>query len=355
MLNGGKDSSPLIEIDVGGEIQAVAFTANGDYVVGGGAKGLGVWRVEDGKPMAAMAARDVRCLGVSQDGRWIAAGTVDGDLSVWDTETFEKVFSHKDDHLILAVDFSPDSTRLVVGQNHHTGPSVWDVRTRKKVLTLEQGTTVAKYSPQGDRIATATPFSVRVCDSDDGHLLMHIPVKVTPSCNTGLLWLNDHLFLVSGSTIKECEASTGSIVSEWSVLDTNATSSIALPQHGKFIAYSANRTVTFWDTSTLAQLGVMQHTQIIYSIALSPDDRFLAIGGESGKIAIKSLSRITVCIVFLWILPGLNNFLVPLVFPNRIQSRCLVYIPPSRNLTFGSTTLRCIHGSTISSRMRTRY
>ena len=355
MLTIGQEGSPLTEINADSDIRAVTFTPNGKYIVGGGEDGIGVWRVEDGKQMATMAARDVQCLAVSQDGRWIAAGTFDAYVFVWDATTLEQCFAYKDDQSILAVDFSPDSTRLLVGQNHHTGLSVWDVPTRKKVLTLEHPfTTVAKYSPQGDRIATATDDSVRVWDSDDGHLLVHIPMEVTPFFNTGLLWLNNHLFVVSGSTIKQLEASSRSIVSEWPVPSSDSHSCIALPRHREFIVYSTNDTVTFWDTSTHAQLGLIQHPQAI-SVALSPDDRFLAIGGKSGGIIIRSVSRIRVSIVSLWIMANLNNFLVPLVFPNRIQSHYLVYIQPSRSLTFKSTTLRSIHGNAISSRTRTRY
>ena len=110
MLTVEQEGSTLIKIDSGHSICAVAFSANGEYIVGGGG-GLGVWRVEDGKQMATMAARGVLSLAVSKDGRWIAAGTLDGEVSVWDAETFEKVFTHKDANDILAVDFSPDSTR----------------------------------------------------------------------------------------------------------------------------------------------------------------------------------------------------------------------------------------------------
>ena len=296
-------------------MRAVTFTANGEYIVGGSHDGLGVWRVEDGKQMATMKVGLIRCLAVSQSGRWIAAGTNDCNVFVWDAETFEEVFSQKEDHLILAVAFSPDSPRLLVGQNdYRTGPSVWDVPTRKKVLTLERGNRVVKYSPQGDRIATATFDSVRVCDSDDGHMLVQIPVKVTPPFNTGLLWLNNHLFVVSGSTCKQLEASTGSTVSEWPIPTSGDYSCIAIVQHGEFIAYSTNDTVTFWDTSTHAQLGLIPQPQRINPIALSPHERLLAIGGAGGKITIRSLSRVTVSIAFLWIIANLNNFLVPLVF-----------------------------------------
>ena len=55
MLTIGKESSPPIEIDGGKEIWAVAFAANGEYIVGGGeGYGVGVWQVEDGKQMATL-------------------------------------------------------------------------------------------------------------------------------------------------------------------------------------------------------------------------------------------------------------------------------------------------------------
>jgi WD40 repeat protein len=298
--NRGQEDSPLIEINGGSDIWTVAFAANGEYIVGSGSDGLGVWRVEDGKRMATMAAGDVNCLAVSKDGRWIA-----DDASVWDAKTFEKVFTHRsreeeDPNDILGVDFSPDSTRLLVAPKNHTA-TVWDIAARNKVLTLHSKgwMRAAKYSPQGDRIATATRESVRVWDSNDGRLLVDIPVKVSPLFNTGLIWSNNHLFVVSDSTIEQLEASTGSTVSKLTVADTNDISSIALPKHGEFIVYSTIDTVTFWDTSTHTQLGLIQHPQIIHSIAHSPDERFLAIVGLGGKITIRSLSRITVSTVFL--------------------------------------------------------
>ena len=286
----GQEGSLLTEISGGSDIWTVAFAANGENIVGGG-DGLGVWRVNDGKEMAAKGVWGVRSLAVSQDGRWIAAGTMLGHVFVWDAQTLEKIFTHNQDLAdTLAVDFSPDSTRLVTASKNRT-VTVWDVAARQKVLTLDHGSWVvaAKYSPQGDRIATATFESVRVWDSNDGRLLVDIPVQVTPLFNTGLLWFNNHLFVVSDSTIKQFEASTGSTISDWSVPDDTVSSCIALPQHGDCIAYATNDTVTFLDTSTHAQLGSIQHTESIRSIVPSPDDRFLAVGGNSGKIAIKDL------------------------------------------------------------------
>ena len=110
MLTVRQECSPLIEINGSSKIKAVTFTANGEYIVGGG-DGLRVWRL-DGKQMATMAARDVNCLAVAKDGRWIAAGTRFGYVFVWDAKTFERVFSHWEDLSdVTGVDFSLDSAR----------------------------------------------------------------------------------------------------------------------------------------------------------------------------------------------------------------------------------------------------
>ena len=201
--------------------------------------------------MGRFAGYVSECLAVSKDGRWIAGGTMFGEVIVWDAKTFKKVFSHRDDAKnINGADFSPDSTRLISASRDGT-VTIWDITSRKRVQTLEHTgsgwVTAAKYSPQGDRIATATFGSVRVWDSNNGRLLQ---VGSTSLYDTGLLWFSNHLFTMSDSKIKQIEASTGSAFSEWPVSKCDHFSCIALPEHGEFIACSTRRIVTFWDTAT---------------------------------------------------------------------------------------------------------
>ena len=314
MLTVGQEGSPHIEVNVGSDVRAMAFAANGEYLVSGGRGAVRVWGVEDGKQMATMPVEHVRCLAVSKDGRWIAAGTFYGEVIVWDAKTYKKAFNTEDDHSINGVDFSPDSTRLVAA-SHNKKAIIWDIATRKRAQTLDHRNivTAVKYSPQDNRIATATLISVQVWDGNTGRLLVDISVKVTPWYNTGLLWFNDSLFVISDSKIKQIEASTGSTVSEWP--DPDGSSCIALPKFGGFIAYSTQRTITFWSTATHTQFGLIHHPRDIRSIAVSRDDRFLAIGGREGKITINSLSRITVSFISRWIVVHMNSFLAPIMFP----------------------------------------
>ena len=296
-----------------------------------------MWRVEDGKQVATMDARDVQCFAVSQDGRWIAAGTGHGDIIVWDAETREQGFKYDDDHhhTVRSLHFSPDSTRLLSASSSAT-VSIWDVATHERVQTLRHDESAwmiaAKYSPQGDRIATATPDAIRVWDSNDGRLLLDIKLNVLGSFNSCLLWHNNHLLATSSdSKIKEFEASTGSAVSEWPVPYSNAFSCIARPKGGTSIAYSTKRTVTLWDTSTHTQLGHFQYPQDTRAIAVSPDDQFLAIGVEHGRIIVNSLSHVAVSIVFGW---GFAYEHLSFSASHRIQYLCLVYTPHSTSQTF---------------------
>ncbi|KAF8439821.1 hypothetical protein L210DRAFT_2180819 [Boletus edulis BED1] len=282
-------STMTVEIDTGSGLHTVVFLENGEHLMSGSEAGVRVWRVTDGKELATMEASQVNSVAVSNDGSRIAAGTENGEVFVWNTETYEQVYLDRE-NIHSGVDLSPDATRLVSASSN----SIWDIATGERVLLLDHDDghcIAAKYSPQGDQIATLTAARdrVRVYDSIDGHLLVDIKVKVT----AGPLWLNNHLLVVSDSKIKEFDTSTGSVVSEWPAPESEFFSCIALPKHGTLIAYSTRRAVTFRDTSTHTQHSPIQYSQDISSIALSPDARFLAIGGKGGKIIIESLSHIT--------------------------------------------------------------
>ena len=309
ILTVGQERSLPTKINASRNLRAVTFSANGKHLLSGGRdQNVQMWRVQNGQREATIEAKDVCCLAVSKNGKWIAGGGRKGEVFVWDAETYTTVWKHEEDSwisedddfssdswIIEDVDFSRDSVKLVSGSRNCTA-TIWDVASGKRIRTLhhKQGLIAAKFSSYGNRIATATSQSVQVWDSKDGHLLfVDIPLTV-PSLYNGLRWFNNHIFVISYNTIKQLDASTGSTVSEWPVPNSNNYSCIAVPRHDNFIAYSTSRSVTFWDTSTHLQIGLVEHTEDIRSIALSLDNRSLVIGGCHGTIITEGLSHITV-------------------------------------------------------------
>lgn len=287
---------------------ASTFTANSEHLVSGGDEGVRVWRVDDGRHIATMKAAGVRCLAVSKDNTWIAAGTDMGEVVVWDAKTYGRVFTEWGSLSLHSIDFSPDATRFVTASEDGR-VTVWDLSTGQRVHThhhyeLEpesDGLLAARYSPQGDRIATATWESIRVYDSNDGHVLGDYPVTLSTH---HLVWLDDsHLLVVSDEdTIKQLDASTGSTVLEWTDPHRRSISCIVvLPRHGRStVAYSADGTVALWDSSTRTQHDIIHETREILGIDISPDDQSLAIVLSDRKVVIKSLSRIAVSVTFFW-------------------------------------------------------
>ncbi|KAG8216032.1 hypothetical protein J3R82DRAFT_8028 [Butyriboletus roseoflavus] len=296
MLTVGLDRAPPTEISTGSPIRAVVFTANGEFLVSGDKEAVRVWRLADNQLVGTMKAKDVRSIAVSKDNRWIVAGKSWGETTVWEfRQPFKEVFTHDDNgHTVTSVDFSPDSTRLVTASGSRAA-LVWDVASRKVVvgpLEHQYWVIAAKFSPQGDRIATATLLrdSVRVYNSLNGSLLADIPVKVTPYYNTGLLWpAGERIFIVSDNTIKQINASTKSVVPEWSVPADSNYSCIVSSKSGEPIIYSAGFTIMLCDSSTRTPHPLIELPQDAHSIALSPNSQFLAIGGGEGKISFKSI------------------------------------------------------------------
>lgn len=281
----------------------IIFSANGEYLVSGDEEAVRVWRVAGGMEVGSMGACDVRSIAISKDGRFIAGGTELGIVTVWDSDTRETIFTHKEDSRTVTkvVDFSPDSdsTQLVIiaSSNCHT-VTVWDLASQKQILGLphdQLAVVAAKYSPQGDRIATActNPGSIRVYDSRSGELFVNILTNVAahPSHNSGLTWSSDgqYLFVIADSKIKQIRVSTGTAATEWPIHDHQSYTCIAPSKYGEFIAYSSSRTVNVLDTLTGKLSQVIKHDQDIDSIALSPDGRFLASATENGKISVRSL------------------------------------------------------------------
>ena len=205
---------------------------------------------------------------------------------------------------MYAVDVAPDCTRFATGTSAGKA-NIWSITTRERLVgPLELGSFVSsiRFSPDGERIATVYEEdpSIHIFNSRNGDQLISIEniMSITASPLTPIAWSIDgeRLFATSeDSKIKSFDASTGSQLAEWKIHDNDDPTRmcIAVAANNTFIACSAGRFVSFWDASTHIQIGIVENSENIKSIALSPDGGRLASGSKaSGRINIRDLSRV---------------------------------------------------------------
>ena len=299
MLKIQQGEAIVIETGAAGVIWAVAFHSDGMQLLSGHNDGLRRWRVADGQEAGNQMGMDVGAISVSKDGKWMVCGTGKG-ASVWDATIQEKAVEVEDTDWVNAVDISSDSTRFATtaGSFRDCKASIWNIITGERLvgpLKHDSLITGIKFSPNGERIATAvSDHYIRVFDSRNGDQLITIKTDI-PSKLTPLAWSNNGRQFFTASRdhkIKSFDVSTGSQLAE-SQAEVQGAGKLTLAANGKFLATFAHRSLTFWDTSTLTQIGpVIEDREEIQSIALSPDCSYLATGGSNGDITIRNLNNV---------------------------------------------------------------
>ena len=297
--NGHQKEETPIEISGRDDISSVAFLTDGRHIVGGGSEHMiRRWQVEDGKEVGTpMDAGSPICnIAVSRSGRWVVSGTRSGLVTVWNVKSDEKVSEfrgHSD--WVRVLDVTSDGTRIATGSYDET-VCVWSISTGQRLLgPLKHDSMVAavKFSPDRRFIATATCWrdSLRIYDSQNGHLSVEFPIRVNSPFNQSLAWASDskQLFALSLHGNIHClDVSTGATRSQWLIHSSNEPRCIALAGNGTIIAASANSSVSFWDTTTHKQVGsVIEHTADVVSMAIS--ENYEIVIAASKKITLRNI------------------------------------------------------------------
>jgi WD40 repeat protein len=148
-----------------GRVTAVAITPAGDRVVAGSGTSARVWSVATGKlvfPPLIGHKHSVLTVAVSADGRWLATGSRDRTILVYDLTAGKRkhrfqLAGHADD--VTSVAFTDDASRLISGSADGT-VRLWDVATGTQIAAIRigidiVGTTAVAVSSSGGRLAIA--------------------------------------------------------------------------------------------------------------------------------------------------------------------------------------------------------
>jgi len=164
-----KTKKVLQTIECDGNPAVVVFNAKGDkflvwYLRPGPAnQNVSTVQVYDreGKPLYAITEREkqVNCLSFTNDGEWVAMGSKDGSVRIWDIAKNERPLGgdmpvHQKELGDLV--FSPDKTRLVTGDEDGE-IKIWDLAKKEAIKTIpaqNNGLLGLAMSPNGKRFVS---------------------------------------------------------------------------------------------------------------------------------------------------------------------------------------------------------
>ena len=268
-------------------ISSVALLADGQHSVSGDKHGkIRRWRMEDGEevgtPIDARSA--VRCLATSQDGKWVAAGTESGRVSVWDAESQKGLTWFAREKSANSVDVSSDGAKIAIA---------WDNRNvdvcslpDSKMLCGWQNCDfhAVKFSPDGCLFA---------CGAEHGDSSFLCIYNIRGNKMLGgwrisvrsVAWTSDskQLFVLSSDgNIHWIDPYSRTTLSQWPIHSDINPTCISLSSNGAFIAASANSSVSFWDASTHEQIGfVIYHPHSVNSMAISQNNELVFAGNST--------------------------------------------------------------------------
>jgi WD40 repeat protein len=240
------------------EFTSVAFSPDGKYLAAAtgtrkeqaleNAPGeVRIWETSTWKMLHVLDKHSgsVNSVAFSPDSRRLASASSDRTVKIWDTQTGVEVatlLGHT--QFVVGVAFSPDGKQLV-SASEDSNLRVWDARTLEPVLVLQghRGhVDGVAYSPDGKRIASVgDDKTLKIWDAEQ-------PAVGRVLGGTGRKWFTD----------------------------------VAFSPDGKYLT-AANRdgTVTIWDRAGYQERpGLPKHDDQIWGVAFGPNDLIASACGD---------------------------------------------------------------------------
>jgi WD40 repeat protein len=274
---------------------SLGLSGNGRYVAAGTSTGeVCLWRVFD-RALATILhgpTGGVTALALGNGGQYVAAGAEDGSVHVWVVEDevgrlAATLMGHFGTVRGVALD---DDRRLLVSGGEDSTLRIWDIVNGRLLATLEGHTRAiwAVALARGGRLLASGGNDERVClwDVDSGRPLAVLDghtggvrgVALTPDGSLMATAAADGTLRLWDPDTHECRLS-------WKA-HADAVMSVALSQDGRRIgSASLDGTVRLWEAPAGRALAILQgHTSGAWGVAVSEPSRVVASSGFDATV-----------------------------------------------------------------------
>lgn len=167
-------SEPRILKSTDNRIRTLDFLPDNNKMVSAGTTNdIFLWNLTSGNSQQfATVTSPIQVLTVSADGRWLAGGTRDGQIIIWNLNnpSEQYLLFEERGNQVLALSYSPDGKWLASG-DLRGNVKIWDIQSRTLVDNLRghrARITDLRFSPEGDILASASnDGSVRLWETAD--------------------------------------------------------------------------------------------------------------------------------------------------------------------------------------------
>jgi WD40 repeat protein len=283
-----------------GDVLSIAFSPDGKYMAAGTSeKSIVVWDAANWQILSTMTENDgdVSALAFSRDGKLLASGH-DDKVYLWDTSSWKKKTKIKASRKVNALSFNPDSSLLAIARDENEG-LVWDVKKDKlykKLKGHDRNVAWIAFSPDGKQLATGSnDNSVMLWDASSGDKIKKLSGH---SNNVGVVaYSGDGKYLLSGSndnSISIWDPKTGNFMSAFTGHPNGICALSFLPNShlvnsgdcvllsGPFGIRIKNDSTAckliFWDAETAKQISTLESDCSLSCSAFSPDGKYFVAG-----------------------------------------------------------------------------